>query len=96
MYVEANLLARIDAEALLQHFADPQYAVRLRGVGQPHSELVALGTDVYHSTVYLKKITVQLGMGRIKIRDEDPDPLIFGPPDPDPTCDNGFIKSFSF
>ena len=35
-------------------------------------------------------------------RDEDPDPLIFGPPDqvlfsldPDPTCNNGFIKLFS-
>ena len=30
------------------------------------------------------------------IRDEDPDSLIFGPPDPDPepTCNNGFIKIF--
>ena len=36
-------------------------------------------------------------------RDEDPDQLIFGPPDPvlfsadpdpDPTCNNGFIKLF--
>ena len=36
-------------------------------------------------------------------RDEDPDPVIFGPPDPvlfstdpdpDPTCNNGFIKLF--
>ena len=38
-------------------------------------------------------------------RDEDPDPVIFGPPDPDPvlfsadpdpdpTCINGFIKLF--
>ena len=26
--------------------------------------------------------------------DEDPDPVIFGPPDPDPTCNNGFIKLF--
>ena len=31
-----------------------------------------------------------------KSRDEDPDPLIFGPPDPDPTYDNGLIKLFSF
>ena len=40
----------------------------------------------------------------IKSRDEDPDPVIFGPPDPDPvlfstdpdpTCNNGFIKLFS-
>ena len=30
---------------------------------------------------------------RIRIRSE---PLIFGPPDPDPTCNNGFIKLFSF
>ena len=45
----------------------------------------------------------------IFIRDEDPDPVIFGPPDPDPvffsmdpdpypdpdpTCNNGFIKLF--
>ena len=42
-------------------------------------------------------------------RDEDPDPVIFGPPDPDPvifsmdpdpdpdpTCNNGFIKLFLF
>ena len=40
-----------------------------------------------------------------KYRDEDPDPVIFGPPDPDPvifstdpdpdpTCNNGFIKLF--
>ena len=37
-------------------------------------------------------------------RDEDPDPLIFGlpepllfstDPDPDPTCNNGYIKLFS-
>ena len=37
------------------------------------------------------------------VRDEDPDPVIFGPPDPvlfstdpdsDPTCNNGFIKLF--
>ena len=30
--------------------------------------------------------------------DEEPDPLIFGPPDPDPdpTCNNGFIKLFHF
>ena len=35
-------------------------------------------------------------------RDEDPDPLIFGPPDPvlfstdpEPTSNNGFIKLFS-
>ena len=29
--------------------------------------------------------------------DEDPDPLILGPPDPDPdpTCNNGFIELFS-
>ena len=38
-------------------------------------------------------------------RDDDPDPVIFGPPDPDPvlfstdpnpdpTCNNGFIKLF--
>ena len=27
--------------------------------------------------------------------DPYPDPLIFGRPDPDPTCNNGFIKSFS-
>ena len=42
----------------------------------------------------------------LKIRDEDPDPLIFGLPDPDPllfltdpdpdlTCNNGYIKLFS-
>ena len=28
-------------------------------------------------------------------RVEAPDPLIFCPPDPDPTCNNGFIKLFS-
>ena len=27
-------------------------------------------------------------------RDEDPDPVIFGPPDPDPTCNKGFFKLF--
>ena len=27
-------------------------------------------------------------------RDEDPDPVFIGPPDPDPTCNNGFIKLF--
>ena len=32
---------------------------------------------------------------KIITRNEDPDPLIFGPPDPDPTCNNGFIKLFS-
>ena len=41
---------------------------------------------------------------RVKTRDEDPDPVIFGPPDPDPvlfsldpdpTCNNEFIKLFS-
>ena len=32
--------------------------------------------------------------GRKITRDEDPDPVIFGPPDPDPTCNNGFIKLF--
>ena len=26
-------------------------------------------------------------------RDEDPDPLIFGPPDPDPSCNNGLKKN---
>ena len=31
----------------------------------------------------------------VSIRDEDPDPLIFGLPDPDPTCNNGYIKLFS-
>ena len=39
----------------------------------------------------------------LKCRDEDPDPVILGPPDPvlfstdpdpDPTCNNGFIKLF--
>ena len=37
----------------------------------------------------------------LKTRDEDPDPVIFGPPDPvlfstdpDPTCNNGVIKLF--
>ena len=33
-----------------------------------------------------------------KNMDEEPDPLIFGPTDPtdpDPTCNNGFIKLFS-
>ena len=36
------------------------------------------------------------------VRNEDPDPVIFGLPDPvlfsfdpDPTCNNGFIKLFS-
>ena len=32
-------------------------------------------------------------------RDGDPDPVgsvDFGPPDPDSTCDNGFVKLFSF
>ena len=28
-------------------------------------------------------------------RDEDPDPVLFST-DPDPTCNNGFIKLFSF
>ena len=39
------------------------------------------------------------GSGPKKSKDEDPDPVIFGPPDPvlfttdpDPTCNNGFIK----
>ena len=27
-------------------------------------------------------------------RDEDPDPLIFGLPDPDPTCNNRYIELF--
>ena len=40
----------------------------------------------------------------MRIRIEDPDPLIFGlpdqlkkvtDPDPDPTCNNGYIKLFS-
>ena len=41
----------------------------------------------------------------VECRDEDPDPVIFGTPaprpvlfstdpDPDPTCNNGFIKLF--
>ena len=37
----------------------------------------------------------------IECRDEDPDPMIFGPTesvlfstDPDPTCNNGFIRIF--
>ena len=38
-----------------------------------------------------------------KSKDEDPDPVFFGPPDPvlfstdpdpDPTCNNGFMKLF--
>jgi len=33
--------------------------------------------------------------GYLNARDEDPDTLIFGTPDPDPTCNNRFIKLFS-
>ena len=46
-------------------------------------------------------------MSGLMIRDEDPDPVIFGQPDPDPvlfstdpdpdpdpTCNNGFMKLF--
>ena len=39
-------------------------------------------------------------VGSVYFGPQDPDPLFFGPPDPDldldPTCDNGFIKLFSF
>ena len=50
----------------------------------------------------LQIFTMDVG-GRHLCRDEDPDPVIFGPPDPalfstdqdpDPTCNNGFIKLF--
>ena len=39
-----------------------------------------------------KKFIWTRGM-RIRIRIRS-DPVIFGPPDPDPTCNNGFIKLF--
>ena len=44
-----------------------------------------------------------MDLSTVQSRDEDPnpdpvgfrsDPVIFGPPDPDPTCNNGFIKLF--
>ena len=45
--------------------------------------------------------TENLLKGCIFARDEDPDPFIFGPPDPvlfsldpDPTCSNGFMILF--
>ena len=46
----------------------------VQGVGQP---------PVVHSLALLN-------IGFPLFRDEDPDPVFFGPPDP--TCNNGFIK----
>ena len=34
--VEADPFAGIDAQPLFQHLSDPEYAVGLGGVGQPH------------------------------------------------------------
>ena len=53
----------------------------------------------------LRLFLCALHLMKIISRDEDPDPLIFGPPDPDqllfsldsdpdPTCNKGFIKLF--
>ena len=61
------------------------------------------------STLHSKKCVKQSLVNKQKYvykkrRDEDPDQLIFGPPDSDPllfsldpvpTCNNGFIKSLS-
>ena len=52
-------------------------------------------------TAYLKLFTDVMKLCAILYREEDPDPLTFGPPDPDrllfsfdsePTCNNGFMK----
>jgi hypothetical protein len=50
---EADLLAGVDVEPLLEHLADAEYGVRLGGVGQPHRQLVRLPTHVHHRTVHL-------------------------------------------
>ena len=52
---EADLLAWVDVEPLLEHLADAQDGVRLRGVGQPHRQLVRLPTHVHHGAVHLHK-----------------------------------------
>ena len=52
--VEADLVPGVDAEPLLEHLPDAEDGVRLRGVGQPDCQLVALGADVHHSTVHLE------------------------------------------
>ena len=54
MNVEADLVPGVDAEPLLEHLPDAEDGVRLRGVGQPDCQLVALGADVHHSTVHLE------------------------------------------
>ncbi len=50
---EADLLAGVDVEPLLEHLADAQDGVRLGGVGQPHRQLVRLPTHVHHCAVHL-------------------------------------------
>ena len=51
----------------------------------------------------LEPVNGQVGTYTVDVsaKDEDPDPVIFAPPDPvlfstdpDPTCNNGFIKLF--
>ena len=51
--VEADGLLGVDAEPLLDHLPYPKYGVWLRGVGQPHGELVTLPPHVNHSSVHL-------------------------------------------
>jgi len=57
---EADLLAGVDVESLLEHLADAQDGVGLGGVGQPHRQLVRLPTHVHHGAVHLpvKKVLI--------------------------------------
>ena len=50
----------------------------------------------YFIILYAQEVLTYLYNMMLLGKDEDPDPLIFGLPDPDTTCNNGYIKLFSY
>merc|ERR1719187_1475088 len=54
--VEADLV--LEAEPLLDHGADPDHAVLLAHLGQPHRQLVPLVQDVDHRSVHEGSVLV--------------------------------------